>query len=344
MRRGLWLLTVAAIALAGAVAVLIGGAATGQASARTIEGFTLTGGPDPATYAKNVSFTIHFRNASTQPLVHVTFSAKATSVDGAGASAGTIALSTSSPSQGSCSSDGAAQPVITCDYGKVLGGAVVDTTFVLVVPSQASAAVSLKFDADINDGYGLSYNESGGDPGQPSRKSPTPASLSVGLQTQNGDHSSDVLFGDSKNVATNGLNSLPGPTYNRQSESLAVTQTPGFLIASIAEVGKVAGVCDTADTGVTPFLDTADLSLQGDGGVLKITMSWLKSEAPKNLNKNNVWMCHQTPTGVDILQNGCPTNGDPIPPQGCVDWVFGRTSITGNVQSHSNGKWSGGLG
>ena len=212
--------------MAGAVfaavllATLAGAAALGHASTRTISDFTLTGCPSPATYGKQVAYTMHFRNASTQPIVHVVFRGKASSADANASPAGSVVFSTSSSSQGTCAAHPNDSALAVCDFGKVLGGATVDATVVFTAPSAASGAVKLIFDANaaVPDGQGnhlgLSFNESGGDPGQTSLGSPDPASLSFDLQARDGSHSSDILTNTNKTVSTT---TVVAPAANRTS-------------------------------------------------------------------------------------------------------------------------------
>jgi hypothetical protein len=328
MRRSLGAIGVVGICTLVVVAALTGGAATSRAGARTVSPFTITAGPSPAFYGKHIVYTISFTNASDHVLTQVQFQGDA--------NVGTFSSATS----GLCQADLLDGSNVVCKYPKMSPGAVVTDDLFYDTPPASSGAAAMSFTGVVL----VNERANPKDPGSTSGFHPTGQNmdpLTTNLQAVNGNEAGDVLRGSNNTVATTDVDANLA-NLNKQSENLTVGGFASFLIASIKERSTPAGVCGTT-TGVTPFLDTAALSVTGTfNGLVTLKMKWLRSYVPSFVNANRFRFCHD---GV-VLQNGCPnpvtvTN---LPPNGCVTIpVFTATTIEATAYDDSNGNWSGGF-
>jgi hypothetical protein len=333
-----------AVILAGLVmlvsgAAALGGAGVGQAGPRLIDPFTLSVAPSPGNYGRHVVFTIDFVNASNQTLVHAHFHGTASTLNANGLPAGTPTYdpTLSTTSRGTCGADPSDPLSVTCDYSNLESGADVRSTFVYVMPAATSGAATARFDGT----NGLTLDEGGGGgggctPGQQCTFSPTPSSVTVGVQAASADQASDV-FGTQGGTLTTGLPTAGGssPAVNTKSPAattftnptgtlITIPTSPNVVPASILEGVVDPNVCGS---GATPVLVASTVTVPGDWSPnrLGVALDVLAKALPQNANYNNLKLCHNgavVPATKSKFKN---SDGD---------WVFrlsGLFDSNGNV-------------
>ena len=318
MRRRRTVVLAGLIVLVGLLAVL-GGAATGRAGPRTINPFTVSASPSPAQLGRHVSFTIFFKNSSSQTITQAEYHGTAT----AGAT-----FDSYTSSRGACAANPSDPATVDCIFGHLESGAEVTATFRYNTPAPASGATSMQFSS------ALITNERGGDPGRPSMFHPTPNPIVVGLEAPSANKVADVFGVGGGSAATD-----PVTSTNPTSTSLTTPATGAFEPIVIAEGATDPTVCGSA---ATPVLDTSNVDAPGNFAASPLTVVLdLKANAVGG-PLSGVVGCHNGFT----LTLGCPAV---IPAQGCLQnreriqnelgvFVYRLTML-----APTNGKWGGGV-
>jgi uncharacterized repeat protein (TIGR01451 family) len=299
--------------------VLLGGAATSRAGQRTIDPFTVSASPSPAQLGKHVSFTIFFKNSSTQTLTQATYHGTASAgatFDSYTASRGTCAVNASDPA------------TVDCNFGHLESGAEVTATFRYNTPAPATGATSMQFSSS------LLINERGGDPGRPSMFHPTGDPIQVGLEQPSANKVADVFTTAGGSAATD-----PVTRTNLTSTSLTTPGTGAFEPIVVSEGANDPTICGSS---ATPVLDTSTIDAPGTFSASPLAVVLDLNANAASVPLSSVVGCHN---GFTLLL-GCPAV---IPAQGCLQSRARVRNEVGTIVyrltmlAPTNGKWGGGF-